>query len=750
MNRATHSTVTTGTPDPSPSQSQTYRRMDMPEDVLARLFVGDWAPIHASPLYVASLVVIACLIILLPLAYFALIGAVGFGVYWSITENIFVARGTTPGPLLGPVLGTLAAFVGTILFIAMVKPVIAPIRKREDEFTLYRENEPRLYAFVEALCAIIGAPTPKRIDVTGEVNASASFRRGLLSLIMPGDFVLTIGMPLAAGMTVAEFAGVLAHELGHFSQRAGMRASYIINTVQFWLVRAVYEPDGWDAMLDRWAHRAGGPALLLLLAVSITLLLSKAVLWVLLLLSSILTSFLSRQMEFNADRYQLRLVGPKVFARTHARMTELHAGLFYGMEEAMVMHHRTRKRELPDDMAALAVDHAGRVTKEALQRVEIHRKATERGLFLSHPPTHIRIDRATRLGEPGIMRAEMPASTLFADFADGCRTATFGLYKETMGEDFYEAKFVPTSKLTGARAQEGVRRQRLIKFLGFDPPTWRPLFPITSGLPERADPRRAVERIKEAKAIIRQTASDAAAATEKFRDSSEQLLRIQQARAVIEAKLKVDYKLLNMLPTSLAAMSVKSELLQTEIASSADTLESALEAGQSRLAAALSLLSAPGIAERLSDVSGKRARAGTLLSLLEGLRLCLQDIRELRVEMAQADAITRSINSDKELETAKATLRPLSDRVRDRLLSIRERAGGVVYPYENLDRSRNLGERLIGATLGWREFDQIFSAGARTVEIYAEDQRRAIAELVEIAATIEQELARSVEASTPQ
>jgi Zn-dependent protease with chaperone function len=35
--------------------------------------------------------------------------------------------------------------------------------------------------------------------------------------------VLVIGLPLAAGMSMRQVAGVLAHEFGHFAQGAGMR-----------------------------------------------------------------------------------------------------------------------------------------------------------------------------------------------------------------------------------------------------------------------------------------------------------------------------------------------------------------------------------------------------------------------------------------------------------------------------------------------------------------------------------------------
>jgi hypothetical protein len=63
------------------------------------------------------------------------------------------------------------------------------------------------------------------------------------------DLVLTIGMPLVAGMSLRQFAGVLAHEFGHFSQGAGMRLSFIIRSINLWFMRVVYERDDWDERL---------------------------------------------------------------------------------------------------------------------------------------------------------------------------------------------------------------------------------------------------------------------------------------------------------------------------------------------------------------------------------------------------------------------------------------------------------------------------------------------------------------------
>ena len=63
------------------------------------------------------------------------------------------------------------------------------------------------------------------------------------------DVVLTIGLPLAAGLTIQEFAGVLAHEFGHFAQGAGMKLTYLIRATSAWFAREGLLPEAIDHAL---------------------------------------------------------------------------------------------------------------------------------------------------------------------------------------------------------------------------------------------------------------------------------------------------------------------------------------------------------------------------------------------------------------------------------------------------------------------------------------------------------------------
>ena len=210
---------------------------------------------------------------------------------------------------------------GGILIFFLVKPFFAAKAKRPEPITLDPEQEPLLFAFVQKVCGLVGAPAPCRIVVDCEVNASASLRRGLWSK----DLVLTIGLPLATGLEMRQFAGVLAHEFGHFAQGAGMRLTYIIRKINFWFARVVYERDEWDLKLEQYAKGGDWRVLIVLHTARGCVWLSRRILWALMHTGHAISCFMLRQMEYDADSYEAKLAGSDAFEATASRLRVLNA-----------------------------------------------------------------------------------------------------------------------------------------------------------------------------------------------------------------------------------------------------------------------------------------------------------------------------------------------------------------------------------------------------------------------------------------
>src|SRR4051794_18179220 len=282
-------------------------------------FTGEIKPSQVSLLYKAGLGCLAFAMILLPAVYLGLIAMAAYGVLWHLTHNLFIVTEHGGGGLYKLIAYLGPAFIGATLVVFMVKPFFAKSPKARRHVSLDPAQERLLYAFIEKITDAVKAPMPCRIDVDCQVNAFAGFRRGLLS----NDLVLTIGLPLVAGLNMRQFAGVLAHEFGHFAQGAGMRLTYVVRSVNHWFARVVYERDQWDIGLERTAKSIDLRIGVILHLARAAVWLTRKILWALMHAGHAISCFMLRQMEFDADSYECKLAGSDTFAETTARIQTL-------------------------------------------------------------------------------------------------------------------------------------------------------------------------------------------------------------------------------------------------------------------------------------------------------------------------------------------------------------------------------------------------------------------------------------------
>jgi Zn-dependent protease with chaperone function len=91
---------------------------------------------------------------------------------------------------------------------------------------------------VEQVAKDVGTRPPARIFLTVEVNAYASFHRGLPGMLA-GDSKLTVGVPLLAGLQAEELRAIVAHELAHFQDVGAMRICAIAFEIEGGLTRMI-------------------------------------------------------------------------------------------------------------------------------------------------------------------------------------------------------------------------------------------------------------------------------------------------------------------------------------------------------------------------------------------------------------------------------------------------------------------------------------------------------------------------------
>ncbi|WP_169791686.1 M48 family metallopeptidase [Sandaracinus amylolyticus] len=222
--------------------------------------------------------------------------------------------------------------LGLVLLFLLKGLLVRQARARDEWIELLPAREPVLFAFLARLAKEVGAPVPRRVYVAPDVNAAVFQDTTLLSLVLPSRKQLVIGLGLINSLDLRELKAVLAHELGHFSQRSMRLGSYVYFGQQI-LVQLVAGRDAVDVAIDqlRFASRrelslVGWTAYGLVASM-------RAVLATTYRLVTLADRALSREMELHADRVAIAAAGSDATVRLLGRVAYGQACLDHAMSE---------------------------------------------------------------------------------------------------------------------------------------------------------------------------------------------------------------------------------------------------------------------------------------------------------------------------------------------------------------------------------------------------------------------------------
>jgi Zn-dependent protease with chaperone function len=590
-------------------------------------------PVPVGIPYQLGLVVVAGAMLLLPLLYLALIVLLGWGVWWYAVHAVGILTagwGGGGGAIIWRFVAYIAPlFGGTVGVLFMIKPILARPPTPPPPLVLAREAEPVLYAFVERLCGALGAPVPREVRVDMLVNASASFRRGVGSMLS-SDLVLTLGLPLVAGLSVTQLAGVLAHEFGHFSQAAAMRFSYLIGSVNHWFARVVFERDRWDQKLDdARRHDPSTQIQAVLAVVSFFVWLSRRILWLLMYAGHAMSAYLSRQMEYNADRHQVQIVGSPGFREAYLRLQLLQ----YAMQEALgQVNTLLAEQRLPENVAALTRLFADRLDAQA----DVHEQLTSvvfnapTGRFDTHPSGGDRIRAAERLGVVPGMACPEPARVLFQDFDALAIRASAALYRAELGDHAAECVTVPMEAAAAevSAAERSIHAVRRLLYggavLGEGVAPAREQVEAPATVDAGIDAVRAARQRAEA---LKEVAREAAVHADQAADRA---ARVADAVVYVRAGLRVPPEL-KVPSTGLAELREREQAAEQERKDTRTALAPVVAAIQERVAAAASLALHPDVTDRSTAVHDALARYDVLATTLQSLIGHWADLRTLNI-----------------------------------------------------------------------------------------------------------------------
>jgi Zn-dependent protease with chaperone function len=246
------------------------------------------------------------------------------------------------------------------------------------------------------------------------VNASAGFAPAASGGPKP-ELTLTLGLVLVAGLTLQQFAGVVAHEFGHLNQKRTLRFLRWVWGIREWFARLAYQSDSWDIYLANWMdpERTGWATVIVGIARS-GVVVVRSLLKGLFHLSAAASSFLSRQMELEADRFEYTLAGSTAFEETFRQMRFLQRAANRTYEVLRTMHGQGKA--LPVNFPAFVLEQETRLDSYVRSRIEAKAAKTRSGFFDSHPSDAERLRFAREAAHPGLVRLPGPATQLLSNF----------------------------------------------------------------------------------------------------------------------------------------------------------------------------------------------------------------------------------------------------------------------------------------------------------------------------------------------
>ena len=633
-------------------------------------------------MYVVGLFFTACAVLLLPLLYLVLT-ALFVGSLYSFFHNVdFILAGWTP--MWKWIAIGCVGFFGSSCVLGLVKPLFAKSSSIKKPRELSRDAEPFLFEYIDRLCDAIGACRPSAIYVTGDLNAGAEFRQRWLNPFVRNETLLHLGLPLVAGMTLREFTGIVAHELGHFSQRTAMWLENFVLRTNLWLFRAAYERDAVDDWLIRESASGWLWAIPCYFATGIVWV-TRRVILAFAFVGTIVSSLMSREMEFNADRCQVRTVGSKAHASTFWKMRQLHVAQQISLNDIKAFWDEGR---LPDNIVSLVIANLEFLTPKIKKRLRQMMTDEKTGIFDTHPSDCDRVRAGELDGSTGIFRRDtlpndLPAAVLFSRFEQVSKAITFQFYENVFNRPIKAHVLHPVDKLLERQNAQIEAAKALRRYFQTDIPLMRPL-PIAPHADDPAEsPLEVARHLKACRDRMLKELPEYRRLVPRYRSAEETLFELIAAQTLQQAGLSFQASDFRLVDTSPKAISSKHKRARDGVANLAGKLLPFETEAGSRLSLSLHLLRVPGVVKRITDGDNLKYEIDDLLPQAQYVSRLMGELPTLRIIYLRLLALWERLSRTNPNREVLDTIVSQMTTLRMRLISIQSEMGDRLYPFDH-------------------------------------------------------------------
>lgn len=305
------------------------------------------------------------------LAVALLVGVYGLGLAVIIALGALVVFAFEEG-LSTTALTKLVVF-GGIAAIAIGRGLFSRMRTVDGEepgVLLMPEQQPRLWATIRELAAQVGTRPPDEVRLVPDVNAAVAENARWLGLV-GGRRRMYVGAPLLVGLTQRQMMAVLAHELGHYSDRHTALSGVTYRGAE--AIQRVIARLGGDTLLAKLFSVYGK----LYAAVSKTV---------------------TRRQELEADQYMAQIVGRRAAASALRELAPID-GAWGHFVEAYVSLGRSVRLRPQEVFGGFSAFLGEPVRQSQLERIRLNPPEHRPSRYDSHPSTEARV--AAIMAVPG-------------------------------------------------------------------------------------------------------------------------------------------------------------------------------------------------------------------------------------------------------------------------------------------------------------------------------------------------------------
>ncbi len=543
-------------------------------------------------------------------------------------------------------------------------------------------------------------------------------------------------MPLVAGLSLQQFAGVLAHEFGHFSQGSAMRLTFLMRSINWWMVHAVYVRDRADDVVEDMI-RSHTILTLVGLTAKALMAVPRWIMWLMLRAGHLVVGNMLQQMEFDADRYESHLVGSETFKSTCRQICVVQIA-WEGAQQDMAQYYRDGR--LVNNLPRLIMENVSQIPPKVLKLVEQRMAETKTQMFDSHPSDTDRVANVEREPQAGVFHSTLPAMAVFADFESIAKGVSYDFYKEYFGDKVDSKPLLPVEDLLARLEQDKITWDALDRYFLDTFSELRPLVLPNFYLEPPTNANFLLEQLKVARLHILHHLVVYRSAFEEYLNAHNAGLEAIQARVLFQAGLSFPSDQFTNSFRDLYDVARVDSFAREEQARLDPVLRPLETAAGARLFAGLTLLFEPQVAARITHAAAFQQEVRTLMGVVALVAQNWSQLLGLIGHDVTVDTLfTYGANQETSRQFGVLAIEAFEGAHRS-LIYFRNLFEQLEYPFDHVEGRMTISHYLLRVVPMPRDYQGVAEATRDVVNGLQTMYNRSVARLCAIAEIVEQNL----------